>query len=500
MPPIEAVLEENQALKGRVESLSEKVAELELQLALFKKQIFGTGKNEKQDKTQLLLKLGQLETKLLEARTATITYERREPSAPRLPAEAVFAHLPVKERIEIIPPQVQADPALYERIGEETTFEVDIIPPQLFKRVFVRPKYRHALDRSRPPLVAPAPKRPVEGGYASAGLIAYVVLSKYAHHLPLFRQEQMSARWGAKLSRKTMSDWMAVAGEWLQPIYRRMRAELIAGPYLQADETPVRCQDPDAPVGKTSLGYLWAISRPGEDVVFDWRMSRRHEEASSLLDGFSGILQADGYAAYDRFAEDHKPVVRVGCFAHARRGFHEALETDPVAASFILRLIGHLYHLERIWDERRVGPGLRTHLRQSQFGLTLRLLKKAAVLLSGRSRPKSPLGQACTYLLNQWDTLVAHCDHGCTRLDNNLMENAIRGSALGKKNFLFIGHPEAGDRSAIIYSIIASCARRQIDALAYLRDVLSRLPTMTTADDLDALTPARWKPAPALVS
>lgn len=184
------------------------MAELELQLALFKKQIFGTGKNEKQDKTQLLLKLGQLETKLLEAKTATITYERREPSAPQPPAEAVFAHLPVKERIEIIPTQVQADPTLYERIGEETTFEVDMVPPQLFKRLIVRPKYRHALDRSRPPLVAPAPKRPVEGGYASAGLIAYVVLSKYAHHLPLFRQEQMSARWGAKLSRKTMSDWV----------------------------------------------------------------------------------------------------------------------------------------------------------------------------------------------------------------------------------------------------------------------------------------------------
>lgn len=162
MPPIEAVLEENQALKGRVATLSEKVAELELQLALFKKQIFGTGKNEKQDKTQLLLKLGQLEAKLLEAKTATITFERREPSAPRPPAEAVFAHLPVKERIEIIPPQVQADPTLYERIGEETTFEVDIVPPQLFRRLIVRPKYQHALDRSRPPLVAPAPKRPVE--------------------------------------------------------------------------------------------------------------------------------------------------------------------------------------------------------------------------------------------------------------------------------------------------------------------------------------------------
>lgn len=295
-----------------------------------------------------------------------------------------------------------------------------------------------------------------------------------------------------------MSDWMAVAGEWLKPIYRRMRAGLIAGPYLQADETPMRCQDPDAPSGKTSMGYLWAISRPGGDVVFDWRMSRRHEEVYSLLAGFAGILQADGYQCYDRFAADHKPVVRVGCFAHARRGFHEALETAPVAAGFILRLIGHLYRLESEWDERHVAPSQRTHLRQSNFALTLRLLKKAAVLLAQRSRPKSPLAQACTYLLNQWETLVAHCDHGCTRLDNNLMENAIRGSALGKKNFLFIGHPAAGERSAIIYSIIASCARHRLDALAYLRDVLSRLPAMTTSDDLDALTPARWKPAPAV--
>ena len=499
MPPIEAVLEENQALKGRVASLSERVTDLETQLAWFKKQIFGTGKNERQDQAQLMLVLGQLEAKLAEAKTETVTYDRKKPGAPRLPPGEIFEHLPVKETIEIIPAEVKADPDLYERIGEETTFEVDIVQPQLFKRLIVRPKYRHLLDRSRPPLVAPAMKRPVVGGYASAGLMAYVVVSKYAHHLPLFRQEQMSVRWGAKLSRKSMADWVGVVGERLEPICLRMKKRLIDGPYLQADESPVKCQDPDAPSGKTSTGYLWAISRPGGDVVFEWRMSRRHEEADSLLAGFSGILQADGYQAYSNFAEANKQVVRVGCFAHARRYFHEALPTAPVAAGFMLRLIGHLYHMENEWDERKVEPGLRAHLRQRDFELTLRLLRKAALMLVRRSRPTSPLGEACTYLLNQWETMVAHCDHGCTKLDNNLMENAIRGSALGKKNFLFIGHPGAGDRSAVIYSIIASCARHRIDPLAYIRDVLGRLPAMTTREDLDALIPARWKPAPVLV-
>lgn len=166
-----------------------------------------------------------------------------------------------------------------------------------------------------------------------------------------------------------------------------------------------------------------------------------------------------------------------------------------MAAGFMLRLIGNLYHMEHEWNERGVGPEERARLRKRDFEITLRLLRKAAILLAGRSRPQSPLGKACKYLINQWDTLFAHCEHGCTRLDNNLMENAIRPSAIGKKNFLFIGHPDAGDRSAIIYSIIVSCQRRGIDPLAYLKDVLSRLPRMTTKDELDALLPVNWKPA-----
>ena len=229
MPPIEVVLEENAALKGRVTSLTEENAELKAELALFRKQVFGSGKNEKQDRAQLLLKLGQLEAKVAEAARERVSYERQKPGAPRQPPGEIFDKLPVRETIEIIPPQVKADPDLYERIGEETTYEVDIVAPQLYKRLIVRPKYRHLLDRSRPPLVAAALKRPFMGGYASAGLVSYVVLSKYAHHLPLYRQEQMSARWGAKLSRKTMADWVEGAADWSTPAAIALVRKLAGG-------------------------------------------------------------------------------------------------------------------------------------------------------------------------------------------------------------------------------------------------------------------------------
>jgi hypothetical protein len=292
-----------------------------------------------------------------------------------------------------------------------------------------------------------------------------------------------------------MMEWVAGGAAWLEIIYRLMRQDLLGGDYLQADETPVRCQDPDEHPGKTVQGWLWVISRPGGDVVFDWRLSRRHEEVTSLLAGFRGLLQSDGYEAYASFVKTHAGVTHVGCWAHARRHFHEALTEAPARAGFVLRLIAHLYHLEQTWDEAGlVQPALRAQRRSSEFGLTLSLLRRTASRLRELTLPRSLLGQACAYLLGHWEVLVAHCAHGRTRLDTNFVENAIRPSAVGKKNWLFIGHPDAGQRSAIIYSIVVSCRRRGIDPLVYVRDLLRRLPAMTNHDDLGALTPARWKP------
>lgn len=480
---------------SEVQLLQEEIAHLRAQIAWLKQQLFGPGKSEKLDRAQLLLRLGELEKLAAPARSVeTISYERTQgPAAPRsVPAES-FAHLPVKETVEIVPAAVQAEPELYERIGEERTFEVDVVPPKLFKREIVRPKYRHRLDRNRAPLVAPAPARPVAGGYASAGLLAWVALSKYVDHAPLYRLEQMSRRWGATITRQTMADWIRITAEWLEPIYRHMYQELLAGGYVQADETPIRCNDPDEKRGGTSQGWLWVISRPGGDVIFDWRLSRRHGELTTLLADYRGILQSDGYEAYPSFARTREGVTWVGCWAHARRYFVEALAERPKAVTLVLRLISRLYQLERAWDEAGVDEG-RAALRQIHFARPLYWLHRVVLGLRAQALPRSLLGKACSYLLDHWEPLVAHQQHSQTRLDNNLVENAIRPSALGKKNWLFIGHPDAGQRSAIIYSLVVSCQRHGKDPLAYLRDVLTRLPAMTNRDDLGLLTPARWVP------
>ena len=476
--------------------LLQRIAALEAKLAWLQKQVFGGGKSEKLDVTQRQLELEGVDTAraAVAEKTEQIAYERSRRSGPRRTPAETFAHVPVTETVEIVPEAVKQDPDLYERIGEERTFEIDLMPARLVKRELVRPKYRHRLDRSLAPLLAAAPEWVVPGGYASAGLIASIVIGKYVDHLPLFRQEKMSERWGAKISRRSMCDWVEVAALWLEPVYRHMRRGLMAGNYLQADETPIRCNDPDHDRGKTLQCYLWVISRPGSDVVFSFRETRGHDELPSLLGSFRGVLQSDQYGAYASHERKTEGIVRVGCWAHARRKFHEAIEERPKAANLVLRIIARLYGLESGWNEEKVGDA-RAALRREKFARPLRWLRLVATGLARQALPQSQLGKACSYLLNHWEVLVAHQDHAFTRIDNNLVENAIRPSAIGKKNWLFIGHPAAGQRSAIIYSLVVSCQRHGKDPLAYLRDVLARLPAMTNQDDLTPLTPAGWQPA-----
>jgi transposase len=488
MPPIEEVFAENNLLRSEN-------AVLKAELLWLKRQMFGSGKSEKLDRLQAALEFGEVPTAALPVATEKISYDRIVAPKENRPVPAeVFKDLPVAETVTLIPDEVKKEPDLFVQIGEERTFEVDIIAPRLIKREIVRLKYKHRLDRSRAPLIAPAPARPVPGGYASAGLLSWIALSKYVDHLPLYRLEQMSKRWGASLSRQTMADWVRITAQWLEPIYQQMLSELLKGSYLQADETPVRCNDPDEKHGGTTEGWLWVISRPGADVVFDWRLSRRHAELTSLINGYNGVLQSDGYAAYPSFVKDNPGVTWVGCWAHARRKFFEAQSEHPKAVALILRLIGKLYQEERRCDEAGISSQHRQELRSVNYPRPLSWLRKLCLGLRTKVLPKSQLGKACDYLLRQWEPLCAHLRFGETRLDNNLVENAIRPSAIGKKNWLFIGHPDAGQRCAIIYSIVVSCQRRGIDPLAYLRDVLTRLPAMTNQDDLGALTPSRWLP------
>jgi transposase len=439
-------------------------------------------------------------------------------SAPMARGKAVRQPLPKHletEDIILEPVEVKEAPERYRKIGEEVTVELDYLPGRFLQRRFIRPKYVRLQPSARTPsspadvvseaiaeicqkengiIVAPLPPRLMEKGLPGPGLLAYVVISKYEDHLPLFRQEKIyRERYGVKISRQTLAEWMELTAFWLKPIYELMKKQLMAGSYLQVDETPIRYLDPDQP-GKAQLGYLWVYGVPGGDVIFDWQTSRGKEAPAQMLKDFKGQLQADGYGVYPSLVKDRPLELRLlACLAHVRREFYDVREEDRRAAWF-LRQIGHLYQIEKRLREARAGPALRQAVRVAEAGPVLERISKALVRLAAKLLPKSGLGSAVAYARGQWPHIMRYLEDGRVEIDNNLIENAIRPTALGKKNFLFIGHPRAGWYSAVIYSILGSCRRHGIDPHAYLRDVLQRLPTMKNID-LASITPAAWAKA-----
>ena len=267
----------------------------------------------------------------------------------------------------------------------------------------------------------------------------------------------------------------------------------VAGGYVQVDETPINYLEPGH--GRVRQGYLWTGSRPGGDVFYRWETSR----ASACLDNviptnFQGTLQCDGYSAYRAFANGRGGAIALaGCWAHVRRKFYEALASSPRTAGWIVRQIQHLYRIEANLREHRAGPRLRQAVRAHQSRPIVKRIERALVQLksSGRHLPQSLLGRAMDYALGQWSTLTVYLDDGRVEIDNNLVENAIRPTAIGKKNWLFVGDADAGERSAIIYTVIESCRRRGLDPYTYLREILTKLPHMTNWQ-IPEVTPETW--------
>jgi len=415
--------------------------------------------------------------------------ERRERPA-RIPE-----NLPVEE-IVIDPLEVQAAPDAYQYIGAEVSEQLDYTPGA-FRRVrTVRRKYvaRHVEDAR--PVIAPQPPKLQDGCMAAPGLLAQIAVSRFVDHLPFYRQEQIfKTRYGVRIPRQNMVRWMEMIADRLEPIYNEISQRMLAGDYIQMDETPIRYLDPGN--GKTQLGYLWVTGKPGGDTVFRWRTSRAAECVKDILPStFQGILQTDAYAAYGSFGKSRPGVTMAGCMAHARRKFFEAREQKPGVANFILCHIAALYRVEASLRRDKGGPRLREADRAAASRPILDRLGRALRILAPRFLPQSNMGKAIAYAQSIWPSLQVYLTAGRVEIDNNHIENAIRPSAVGKKNWLFIGAAEAGKKTAILYTLVESCRHRGIDPRAYLHDVLTRLPR-TTNHTVHELTPENWAKARA---
>ena len=443
---------------------------------------------------QLLLQLPELAVVPVENPPTPPVVEKRQAvvrqaRAPRLPE-----HLPVVEEV-IEPEPVKQKPEDWRCIGQEVSEQLDYEPARFLRRRTIRKKYVHRNALDTVPVIAPLPERLLDRSLPAAGLLAQILVSKYCDHLPLYRQEQIYAqRHQVLLPRQTLARWVTLAADWLKPIYEQIRTGVMAGGYVQVDETPIDYLEPGH--GKTKQGYFWTGCRPGGDVFFHWATSR----AAACLDHviastFTGTLQCDGYAAYRAFANGRLPVITLaGCWAHVRRKIYEAKESAPRLAGWLLNQVQHLYRIEARLREHRAGPNLRAAVRASESRPIVKRIERALIRLkaSRRHLPQSPLGTALDYALGLWPTLEIYLTDGRIEIDNNLVENAIRPTAIGKKNWLFIGEAEAGERSAIVYTVIECCRRRGLNPFAYLRDVLTRLPNLTN-HQIPEVIPAAWQ-------
>ena len=421
---------------------------------------------------------------------------KRSPEVKRHPVrQPAPEHLSVEEvRIEVAAEEKQCECCGRERsqIGEDVSEEIEFIPARFVRRRYVRPKLACSHCRNKV-VQAPAPPRLIEKGKPGPGLLAHVVLSKYMDHLPLYRQEQIALRSGVHLPRQTLVGWIEQAAFSLQPVYEAMKQELFCGDFLQVDETPVKVLDPDQP-GKAAQAYLWVYARPGDNVLFEYADGRSHAVPKAMLEGFSGTIQADGYSAYETLMKGREDLKRIGCWAHVRRKFVDAAGDDKAKALWFLREIRELYAIEAEARQQGLAPPERLQLRQLKAPPILERIKARLDELAPTVLPKSPLGKAIRYALNEWPALLPYVHDGQFEIDNNLCENAIRPAALGRKNWLFIGHPQAGWRSAVIYSLALSCKRHGINPSAYFTDLFRTLPTATN-HSVHQLTPKRWKDA-----
>ena len=450
-------------------------------------------------------KLATLQMELLEEEPGVSDEEvQAESQRERLPStrnrrkhpgrQSLPANLPRVERVIACTPaqcvcgQCGAETAV---IGYEESEHLDVEPPKYFVVVTKREKRACKSCEEQGVMAAPLPPRIIEKSLVSDRVVIDTLINKYSSHLPLYRQSAILLRdVGVEISRATMDGWVMQVGESLIPLVEAMRQELIGSGYIQADETPVGVQMHDRR-GRNHQGYLWQYGSPGREVVFDFRMSRAREGPRQFLKKFQGLLQTDGYAAYDGLGGAR--VIHAACWAHARRKLVESVRLNPKdgAAIDLLQLVNDLFAIDAKAREENLDLAARNARRQEMARPLLQQIKVR--LLEGREKalPKSCFGKACRYALNLWDKLTRFLDHPELELSNNLAENSMRPVALGRRNWIHLGDEKAGPKVAAILSVIESCRRLHIPVRDYLAAILpglNDLPVQRVAE----LTPAAW--------
>jgi transposase len=376
-------------------------------------------------------------------------------------------------------------------IGYETSEQLDVEPAKYFVLVTKREKRACQHCEHGGVAAAPAPARIIEKGLVSDRVVIDTVISKYSDHLPLYRQSVMLEReTGVEISRATLDGWVMTVGGLLIPVAAAMGRELLGGTYIQADETPVDVQMHDRR-GQNHQAYLWQYSRPGGSVVFDFQLGRGRDGPKKFLGGFNGILQTDGYAAYDKVGGPQ--LVHGACWSHSRRKFYEAHQVSPgeSVAKGIVLLIDELFGIDAEARAQNLDFAGRDRLRQQQARPLLETIRQKIEAPREQALPASKLGGAIAYTLGFWERLTKFLDYPELELSTNLAENSMRGVALGRKNWIHIGSPQAGPKVAAILSVVETCRRLDIRARDYLGAVLPGLAEVSI-QKLAGLTPAAW--------
>lgn len=497
--------------KEELRQKTEQLAQAQALIAELKRELFGAkaDKLNAQQEEQLRQLAGDvqeqnqrpppLSQELLEEAVARERAEQRQRAKERQRRHVPPVELE-KQQVILEPPDKLCPQSGEPRteIGREVTTEYDYLPAKLIIREIVRPKYgRCGKPCCQGVSIAPLPARLVPQSKLGLGLAVYLLLSRFDDHISYYTLERIFLeRFGAVIPRQQMVQWVEKVAHLLLAIYWLIWEELKADDYLQIDESPVKVLDPEVK-GKAAQGYLWFYSKPGGYVFLEFNQSRGRDGPRQRLRGFRGTMQTDGYELYDALRKEQpRTLKRIGCTTHARRKFYKALLESCSEALWFIGQMRQLYQLERALKD--ASPEERRNGRlQKAPAIWLAMKRRAeAIRADPRVLPKSTLGNAVRYLLNEYTALVGYLRDGRFEIDSNLVENDVRPSAVGKKRWLFIGHPDAGWRSAVIYTLIQSCRRYGINPQEYLTDVLERLPCMTSSQ-VRQLLPANWKPCHA---